>query len=161
MSEKQVQETFEITPEKISGFFREYRDLSNFGSGKVKWEGYVYDSREAAFQASKSTSNTIRERFTKLTPSEAKKQGREIKPLRAHWDEIKDDIMYQICKTAFTDNEDLRTLLLSTGDKYLEETNWWHDSYWGVFQGEGLNKLGHTLMRIRKEMRILSAPAIL
>jgi predicted NAD-dependent protein-ADP-ribosyltransferase YbiA (DUF1768 family) len=43
--------------------------------------------------------------------------------------------------------------LLATGDEYLEETNWWKDTFWGVCNGEGLNKLGNILMMVREELK--------
>jgi predicted NAD-dependent protein-ADP-ribosyltransferase YbiA (DUF1768 family) len=32
---------------------------------------------------------------------------------------------------------------------YIEEKNSWEDKFWGTYKGEGLNKLGILLMRIR------------
>jgi predicted NAD-dependent protein-ADP-ribosyltransferase YbiA (DUF1768 family) len=46
-------------------------------------------------------------------------------------------------------------MLLSTGDKYLEETNHWGDTFWGKSGGIGENKLGQILMEIRKMLREL------
>lgn len=43
--------------------------------------------------------------------------------------------------------------LLATGTRYLEETNTWGDTYWGVCEGKGLNMLGKTLMQVRDELR--------
>ncbi len=44
----------------------------------------------------------------------------------------------------------LRNRLLETGDKYLEETNHWSDSYWGVdIKKGGKNNLGKILMKVR------------
>ena len=40
-------------------------------------------------------------------------------------------------------------MLLSTGDKYLEETNHWKDTYYGVCDGVGKNVLGKILMSVR------------
>ncbi len=33
-----------------------------------------------------------------------------------------------------------------------EETNTWHDTYWGVCNGVGKNMLGIQLMRVRAEL---------
>ena len=42
--------------------------------------------------------------------------------------------------------------LKETGNKYLEEMNWWGDLYWGKSKGgNGQNMLGIMLMNIRGE----------
>lgn len=151
MSEELVKALYKVTDDKIEGFFKEHRDLSNFGCQSVEYEGLIYKSREAAYQAAKSDSYVVRLRFTTLSPSDAKREGRLI-TLRKDWDSIKDDIMYEIIKKCVNSHDDLKTLLLSTGDKVLEETNWWGDKYWGVHNGEGKNMLGKTLMSIRDEI---------
>ena len=54
---------------------------------------------------------------------------------------------------------ELRDKLLATNNDPLEETNKWHDNYWGACQcarcnGKlGLNWLGRILMSIRKELK--------
>ena len=42
-------------------------------------------------------------------------------------------------------------MLQETRDFYLEETNWWNDTFWGVCNRKGKNILGHLLMKIRDE----------
>lgn len=49
--------------------------------------------------------------------------------------------MYDVVLSKFTHNPELKALLIKTGDAYLEETNTWHDTYWGVCNGKGLNNL--------------------
>lgn len=151
MGAVQVNAVYRVTDDAIYGFFREHRDLSNFGEFPIEWEGLVYPSTEAAFQASKTLDPKVREFFTTLSPSEAKKKGRLI-TLRPDWEEEKDWIMYQINKIKYTQHDDAKKLLLSTKGKYLEETNWWNDTYWGVCKGKGHNRLGTILMLIRAEL---------
>lgn len=50
----------------------------------------------------------------------------------------------------FCVHEKLRTKLIATGEKYIEETNWWGDIYWGVCNGKGENNLGKILMNVRE-----------
>lgn len=51
-------------------------------------------------------------------------------------------------------NPELYQKLQNTGNKYLEETNYWEDTYWGVHkteakeEGVGENNLGKLLMKI-------------
>ena len=63
------------------------------------------------------------------------------------------DIMYNICKAKFTQNETLKTKLLKTGDAMLIEGNTWGDRIWGQVNGVGENNLGKILMRIREELK--------
>lgn len=86
-----------------------------------------------------------------LTPSEAKKAGREV-TLRPDWESVKDGIMRDILLHKFQQNPDLKKKLLDTGEKYLEETNYWKDTYWGVCEGVGYNHLGKLLMSVRGEL---------
>ncbi len=55
----------------------------------------------------------------------------------------------------FTQNPDLLSKLLATGDAELIEGNTWGDRVWGVdlYRGAGENHLGKILMRIRDELR--------
>lgn len=87
-----------------------------------------------------------------LNPSQAKKLGRSVS-LRPDWEDIKIDIMYNICKAKFTQNETLKTNLLKTGDATLIEGNTWGDKIWGQVNGVGENNLGKILMRIREELK--------
>ena len=75
--------------------------------------------------------------------------------LRADWEDVKLSIMEDIVRAKFTQNEDLKQLLLATGDLVLEEGNTWHDTFWGVDvkTQEGENHLGRILMRVRQELR--------
>lgn len=137
----------------IKGFFGDYRWLSNFHQCFCKYEGFIYFSSEGAYQAAKTTNEIDKVKFISAKPSEAKRLGRLIKPIRSDWDEIKVYIMGRILLDKFTRNEDLKLALIGTGKKYLEETNWWNDKFWGVCNGIGKNNLGKILMKIRDELK--------
>ena len=89
-----------------------------------------------------------------MRPAMSKKAGRRVQ-LRADWEDVKLSIMEDIVRAKFTQNEDLKQLLLATGDLVLEEGNTWHDTFWGVDvkTQEGENHLGRILMRVRQELR--------
>ena len=87
-----------------------------------------------------------------MKPLTAKKKGKTI-PLREGWDGIREQVMYEVCKAKFLQNQDILEKLLQTGDEELVEGNHWGDTFWGACKGEGENKLGKILMRIRKEER--------
>ena len=68
---------------------------------------------------------------------------------RLDWNQIKDGVMDRALRAKFTQSRKLRDLLKSTGNRELIE-NSPHDAYWGVGpQGNGENKLGKALMRLR------------
>ncbi|MBP3491323.1 NADAR family protein [bacterium] len=112
---------------------------------------------ESAFQAMKEADPAARANYSHLYPSEAKKKGKTCN-LRHDWEEVKVDIMYDILKVKFSD-EDLKARLLLTGDKELIEGNRWHDNFWGncickkCEAIEGKNMLGKLLMKLRRELR--------
>lgn len=137
----------------IKGFHGEYRWLSNFYECPVSYKGLEFGSSEAAYQAQKTENRGEREQFTGMSPSEAKKVGKSGIYLRDDWEEIKIWIMRDVLLSKFTQNEDLKKKLLDTGEKYLEETNSWGDTFWGVCDGRGKNELGAILMMIRDEIR--------
>lgn len=135
----------------INEFRGRYFFLSNFYNSPVTWNGITYQNNESAFQSAKVLDESERNQFSKLNPSEAKKKGRHVK-LRQDWEEVKFDIMYDICLAKFTQNEDLKNKLLETGDEYLKEGNTWGDKIWGTVNGVGENNLGKILMKVRDEL---------
>ena len=136
----------------INSFKGKYYFLSNFYPTPVEYDGITYQNNEAAFQAMKVTDNNIRFKFANLNPSSAKHKGRQVQ-LRYNWDKIKFQIMYEIVKAKFTQNNDLKEKLIATGNKYLEEGNTWGDKIWGTVNGKGQNNLGKILMRVRDELK--------
>lgn len=135
----------------IGEFKGEFYFLSNFYESDVTYGGITYRNNEAAFQAQKTTNKFIRMKFHQLNPSDAKKLGRQVQ-LREDWEQIKDQVMYEICKAKFEQNPDLREKLLATGDEILVEGNTWGDRIWGTVHGVGENRLGRILMRVRSEL---------
>lgn len=140
------------TNNAIESFSGEYEFLSNFYPAPLVYEGIAYRNSEAAFQAQKCKNAADRLQFKWLSPGMAKRLGRRV-DLRPDWEEIKDAVMYEVCKAKFQQNPRLKDRLLATGDAYLEEGNTWNDTYWGVCRGVGENKLGYILMRLRDEFR--------
>lgn len=136
----------------IKGFQGEYRVLSNFYPCTVRFEELTFRSSEAAYQANKSSSKRVRQALTNMNAREARTYGRRI-AVRPDWEEDKLNVMYRILRVKFTQNPDLRQKLLDTGNVHLEETNWWKDRFWGVYNGVGENHLGRLLMLVRDEIR--------
>lgn len=133
----------------INEFRGKYFFLSNFYNAPVEYGGYTFLNNEAAFQAAKCPGRAGE--FCQLNPSDAKRLGRRVH-LRKDWEQVKEQIMYNICKCKFIQNDDLRHLLIETGGHELVEGNTWGDKIWGVCDGVGENRLGEILMRIRAEL---------
>ena len=151
---KLIRENGGIGKPTIHCFRNEYRFLSNFWDAPVAYKGLTYRNAEAAFQAQKCIDEAEKVQFTTLRSNEAKRLGRYVQ-LRPDWENVKLPIMEAIIRAKFTQNEDLKQLLVETGDLVLEEGNTWGDTFWGVDARtrEGSNHLGRILMRIRKELQ--------
>ena len=137
----------------INEFKGETRWLSNFAEVEIDYLGAKYKSTEAAYQAQKTDSGTIRIIFTTLSANFAKHLGMNIK-LRddVKWDDIKLQVMEDVNRLKFN-QEPFKTQLLLTENLELVEGNNWGDTYWGVCKGVGENHLGKILMKIREELK--------
>lgn len=138
---------------EIKGFFGDYRFLSNFFDAPVWFEGLLYPSTEHAFQAAKVES-VFRDKFLAITASKSKTEWKKyprVDKSGPEWDARKFDVMRLVLFEKFIRNKEVREKLLATGDRYLEETNHWGDTIWGVdITKGGTNELGKMLMKIRQ-----------
>ena len=140
--------------EKIDSFRGRYYCFSNFSDHLVFYDGLFYKNSEAAFQAAKFLDEKIKENFLYLNPSDARKLGKSRSlPLRKDWEEVKDEIMYDIVKAKISQHPEILKILLETNDAMLIEGNTWGDKYWGQVNGKGENRLGEILMRLRDEFK--------
>lgn len=139
-----------IDTSDINDFSGKYYFLSNFYVTNFTYNSMTFTNTEAAFHSMKCPERA--EEFCNLSPSAAKKLGRQVK-LRADWEEIKKQVMYDVCLAKFSQNKDLKEKLLATGNRTLIEGNFWNDKCWGVCNGEGENNLGKILMKIRDNFR--------
>lgn len=133
----------------------EFGNFSNFASFPIFIDGEVWPTVEHYFQANKFEDLAIRNKIKIIdSPMKAAKEGRNTKNiLRADWLEIKDNIMFQGLLSKFLQHHNLKEELLNTGNAQLVEHTK-NDSYWGDGgDGNGLNKLGFLLMRVRKIIR--------
>lgn len=141
----------------IIRFNGEYLFLSNFYEGKIfEYKGYKFQNSEAPFHAEKCISRI--QEFEMTRPSQSKKLGRNVL-LRDDWEEVKDEVMYNICYAKFTQDEDLKAKLLATGTRELVEGNYHGDRCWGMTFSKntnswvGENRLGIVLMKLRENLR--------
>ena len=130
-------------------FRKQYYFLSNMCpcslgvaiNGKI----YKFTCVEAAFQAHKCPERA--DEFENIDSHTAKKLGRRV-PLRADWEQVKDQIMLNLVTAKFMQNPDLHRRLRDIKGEITEE-NTWGDTYWGVCNGIGENHLGKILMQVR------------
>lgn len=127
-------------------FRGKYFFLSNFYEVPIDYNGIIYGSSEAAYQAQKNPK--YMKAFQVLSPREAKRLGNEI-PIRKNWNKMKIHIMYDIVLAKFTQHPELAHKLIATGNLRLVENNSHGDIFWGICDGIGENYLGRILMRIR------------
>jgi ribA/ribD-fused uncharacterized protein len=146
-----------VTETSIRGFFGDYRFLSNVHPCSVKVLGKVYPSSEHAYMALKTTYEDKRRQIQQVvSPYAAKALSLEFK-LRKGWDKhLRLIAMRKVNLAKFRQNRDLGQKLLNTWGKFLEETNNWDDTFWGVdmLRNKGENNLGFTLMSVRFELSL-------
>ena len=133
----------------------EYGEFSNFAAYSIKLKGKRWPTSEHYFQGQKFQDAGHREAVRKAkTPMIAARLGRDRKKkLRRDWESIKDNVMREAVMAKFTQHDDLREVLLATGEAKLVE-NTTNDAYWGDGgDGSGKNMLGRILMEVRDKLR--------
>ena len=148
----------ESQPRTVIHFYStagEYGCLSNFSRHPVFLKGKRWPTTEHYFQAQKFAGEPDEEEVRKAAkPMLAASMGRDRKrPLRRDWESVKDQVMLEAVRAKFAQHDDLKAILLGTGDaELIEHTE--NDSYWGDGgDGSGKNRLGRILMQVREEMR--------
>lgn len=133
----------------------EYGCFSNFSRHAIFLKGKRWPTSEHYFQAQKFAGTECEEEVRQAAkPMLAASMGRDRKrPLRQDWESVKDQVMLEALRAKFSQHEDLKAILLGTGDaKLVEHTT--NDSYWGDGgDGSGKNRLGQLLMQVREELR--------
>jgi ribA/ribD-fused uncharacterized protein len=132
-----------------------FGQFSNFAPFPIDLDGERWPTSEHYFQAQKFEDDAYRQKIRKInSPMQAARLGRDrTQKLRGDWESVKVAIMRQAVMAKFTQHEDLRELLLSTGEaRIVEHTE--NDDYWGDGgDGSGKNMLGAILMEIRELLR--------
>ncbi|EOC0112726.1 NADAR family protein [Cronobacter sakazakii] len=128
-----------------------YGVFSNFHSTGFSVSEIWWPTVEHYFQTQKFHDEILREKIRSLTsPMEAAKVGRSRNyPLREDWELIKDDVMRFAVLKKFSQNDEAKNILLSTGGaELIEHTK--NDRYWADGgDGTGKNMLGKILMETR------------
>lgn len=135
----------------------EYGCFSNFAHYGFELDGKWWMTSEHYFQAQKFCGTEYEEIIRMLdTPMKAAEKGRNRNlPLREDWEQVKDDVMRKAVYAKFSQNSELRNILIKTGSEYIVE-NTFNDYYWGCgTNGSGKNMLGIILMEIRDKLKSL------
>ena len=136
-----------------------YGVFSNLFQRKIIFEGIEFPTAEHAYQAGKARKQAVREWILSApTPSlvAMAAHGLYTWDIVPNWSKMKFDRMREVLRAKYTQHEDLRAMLLSTGDARLVEscrTDNPVNRTWGEVNGKGLNMLGVLLMEIRAELR--------
>lgn len=136
-----------------------YGAFSNLYRSPIHFEDRDFPTAEHAYQAGKPAKEKVREWILSApTPSlvAMAAHGLYTWDIVPDWSRTKVDRMRQVLRAKFTQNEDLRVLLLSTGNARLVEAGRTDNAVnkeWGEVNGKGMNRLGVLLMELRSELR--------
>ncbi|MFE6050567.1 NADAR family protein [Kitasatospora sp. NPDC056446] len=132
-----------------------YGCFSNFSAHALELDGHLWPTSEHYYQAQKFTGTRHADLIRRArTPLRAAELGRDpARPLRRDWERVKDDVMRRAVAAKFRTHEDIRAVLLSTGEEEIVEDTT-TDHYWGRgTTGKGRNMLGRILVRTRTRLR--------
>jgi ribA/ribD-fused uncharacterized protein len=140
-----------------------YGAFSNLFRRPMEFEGRVYPTAEHAYQAGKARKDEVREWILSApTPSlvAMAAHGLYTWDIVPEWSRTKFDRMRKVLSAKFTQHEDLKKLLLSTGNARLVEAGRTDNAVnrtWGEVNGKGQNMLGVLLMEVRDEIKAQEA----
>lgn len=150
----EIKEKTDNTPVKFYSRKNPFGEFSNFALFPITVDEKLWGTSEHYYQAHKYDTKDLQEYVRAAgSPEEAAKRGRQKDlPKRKNWKQVKDEIMYKALVAKYTQHENLKKLLLSTGSApIIEHTK--RDKYWGdAGDGSGLNKLGKMLVDIREKI---------
>lgn len=137
---------------------RPYGMFSNLYRIPVELDGVVYPTAEHAYQAGKARKAAVRE-WLMSAPSPAllamAAHGLYYWDITPGWSTNKFDRMRRVLAAKFSQHEDLKELLLSTGNSRLVESATIDNEVnrlWGEVNGVGRNMLGNLLMEVREQL---------
>jgi len=159
-----------VLPEMVYFFSKnpENSFLSNFYDAPFKMDGTEYKTAEHAYQAQKAATfdKPMVEKIVKAKSAQsAKSFGKKVANYNEEvWSAKQEEVMREILKAKFTQNDAIRKLLIDTEDKMIANADP-RDSYWGIgtssgttiakdpTKWKGKNMMGKILMELRTELR--------
>lgn len=136
-----------------------YGVFSNLYRRPIIFEGVEFPTAEHAYQAGKARKEAVRDWILSApTPSlvAMAAHGLYTWDITPNWSKLKFERMREVLKAKYTQHDDLKALLLSTGEKRLVEscrTDNLVNRTWGEVNGKGKNMLGILLMEVRATLR--------
>ncbi len=142
----------------IIGFYpREFYTFDNFSSFQVDYKGRRWATSEHAYQATHFF-ETAPELAEQIYNARSAHEAFSIAKTNADkapddWNEIKVEVMYEICKLKLVQNPYVKHKLELSGNLDIIEDSP-KDDFWGWGANrDGRNELGKIWMRLRKELR--------
>ncbi|MER9642190.1 NADAR family protein [Mesorhizobium sp. L103C119B0] len=136
-----------------------YGAFSNLFRREIEFEGERFATSEHAYQAGKARKPEVKA-WLMAAPSPAllamAAHGLYYWDVSPGWSRTKFDRMRCVLRAKFTQHEDLRELLVSTGSARLIETATVDNEVnrlWGEVNGQGRNMLGELLMELRAKLQ--------
>lgn len=147
----------DTTGDVVACYEREFYTFSNFSSFQVEWRGRLWPTSEHAYQAAHFF-DTAPEYVDKIHAMRSAHEAFVFAKSNAlkvakNWDDIKIDIMEDICRHKLQQHPYVRKQLLKSADLLIVEDSP-KDSFWGWGRDrKGRNELGKVWMRLRDELR--------
>lgn len=142
-----------------------YGVFSNLYRRPITFEDIEFATAEHAYQAGKARKPDVR-RWLLSAPSPAlvamAAHGLYTWDIVPNWSQTKFNRMRDVLRAKFSQHDDLREILLSTGECRLVESATVDNEVnrlWGEVNGKGKNMLGQLLMEVRAELRLVVAKA--
>lgn len=136
-----------------------YGVFSNLLWRPIEFEGEIFDTSEHAYQAGKARKPEVKA-WLMAAPSPAllamAAHGLYVWDINSDWSKVKFDRMRRVLRAKFTQHEDLKAILLSTGTARLVESATVDNAVnrlWGEVNGVGQNMLGEMLMELRASLQ--------
>jgi len=136
---------------------RPYGAFSNLFRRPIQFEGREFPTAEHAYQFGKPRRASVRD-WLMAAPSPGllamAAHGLYSYDIAPGWSQSKVGRMHDVLRAKFGQHDDLRDLLLSTGDAELIESATVDNEvnrFWGQVNGVGRNTLGCLLMAVRTE----------
>lgn len=145
------------TSGRVIGFYpREFYSFDNFSAFQVEYFGYTWPTSEHAYHAAKfimTAPDIVNEISEARSPHDALKIAQVHRNRRPEdWDDVKVQVMEDICRQKMQQHPYIREKLLQTGDIEIVEDST-KDDFWGWGPNrDGRNELGKIWMRLRDEI---------
>jgi ribA/ribD-fused uncharacterized protein len=137
---------------EVSSFSGPFAFLSNSARTPIEVEGLRYPTVEHAYSSLQVADEAVAAQIRLIpTPSGSIERRRRIRA-KPDWVTQKIEVMAQLLAAKFAPGERAASQLIATGKATLRNEVWWDDSFWGVVNGAGENRLGRMLEELRNRL---------